>query len=108
MDNKKRKALEEAGWNVGSASDFLGLTPQEMNRRSEKCCMGCCVEVTEFQCMDCNFPLCEFCAHSDEKTYYVCEFCLSARQAQYQQQYANVNPWKLGRTREEFEEEGRQ
>lgn len=29
MDNKKRKALEAAGWNVGSASDFLGLTPEE-------------------------------------------------------------------------------
>ncbi len=29
MDNKKRKALEAAGWRVGSASDFLGLTPEE-------------------------------------------------------------------------------
>lgn len=29
MDNKKRKALEAAGWSVGSASDFLGLTAEE-------------------------------------------------------------------------------
>lgn len=29
MDTKKRKALEAAGWSVGSASDFLGLTPEE-------------------------------------------------------------------------------
>jgi len=29
MDNKKRKALEAAGWSIGSASDFLGLTPEE-------------------------------------------------------------------------------
>lgn len=29
MDNKKRKVLEAAGWSVGSASDFLGLTPEE-------------------------------------------------------------------------------
>lgn len=29
MDNKKRKTLEATGWNIGSASDFLGLTPQE-------------------------------------------------------------------------------
>jgi DNA-binding XRE family transcriptional regulator len=29
MVNKKRKALEAAGWRVGSASDFLGLTPEE-------------------------------------------------------------------------------
>lgn len=29
MDTKKRKALEKTGWSVGSASDFLGLTPEE-------------------------------------------------------------------------------
>ncbi|MGH9802812.1 MAG: helix-turn-helix domain-containing protein [Blastocatellia bacterium] len=29
MDNKKRKALEKAGWSIGSASDFIGLTPEE-------------------------------------------------------------------------------
>ena len=29
MDNKKRTALEAAGWCVGSASDFLGLTSEE-------------------------------------------------------------------------------
>ena len=29
MDNKKRKALKAAGWSIGSAGDFLGLTPEE-------------------------------------------------------------------------------
>jgi hypothetical protein len=29
MDAKKRKRLEEAGWSVGDASDFLELTPEE-------------------------------------------------------------------------------
>jgi len=29
MDENKRKALEEAGWRVGSADEFLGLTPEE-------------------------------------------------------------------------------
>ncbi len=29
MDIKKRKVLEAAGWRVGSASDLLGLTPEE-------------------------------------------------------------------------------
>ena len=29
INNKKRKALEAAGWSIGSASDFLGLTPEE-------------------------------------------------------------------------------
>lgn len=29
MNDKKRKALEAAGWSVGSSSDFLGLTPAE-------------------------------------------------------------------------------
>ncbi len=29
MNNKKRKALEAAGWNIGAASDFLGLAPEE-------------------------------------------------------------------------------
>ena len=29
MDSEKRKRLETAGWVVGNASDFLGLTPVE-------------------------------------------------------------------------------
>jgi DNA-binding XRE family transcriptional regulator len=29
MKTKKRKRLEAAGWKVGSAKDFLGLTPEE-------------------------------------------------------------------------------
>lgn len=29
MNSKKRKALEAAGWSIGSASDFLGLVPEE-------------------------------------------------------------------------------
>lgn len=29
MDEKKRKRLEEKGFRVGSAADFLGLTPEE-------------------------------------------------------------------------------
>ena len=30
MDRAKRKQLEEAGWQVGSVADFLGLTDEEM------------------------------------------------------------------------------
>lgn len=29
MDKAKRKRLEAKGWKVGSAADFLGLTPEE-------------------------------------------------------------------------------
>ncbi|NJK55866.1 MAG: helix-turn-helix transcriptional regulator [Pleurocapsa sp. SU_5_0] len=29
MDAEKRKRLEAAGWTLGNASDFLGLTPVE-------------------------------------------------------------------------------
>jgi len=29
MNKTKRKKLEAAGWKVGSASDFLGLSPEE-------------------------------------------------------------------------------
>lgn len=29
MDDTKRKKLEAAGWRVGSADDFLGLSPEE-------------------------------------------------------------------------------
>jgi DNA-binding XRE family transcriptional regulator len=29
MDAGKRKRLEEAGWTVGSAEEFLGLSPEE-------------------------------------------------------------------------------
>lgn len=29
MDAKKKKRLEAAGWRVGSAAEFLGLTPEE-------------------------------------------------------------------------------
>src|SRR3990172_3867517 len=29
MDSTKRKKLEQSGWSVGSASDFLGLTEDE-------------------------------------------------------------------------------
>ncbi|CUQ66032.1 helix-turn-helix domain-containing protein [Candidatus Nitrospira inopinata] len=29
MDKAKRKRLEARGWRVGTASDFLGLTPDE-------------------------------------------------------------------------------
>lgn len=30
MNKIKRKTLEEAGWTVGSATELLGLTPQEL------------------------------------------------------------------------------
>jgi hypothetical protein len=30
MDAKKKKKLEEAGWKIGDAKDFLGLTPREL------------------------------------------------------------------------------
>ena len=30
MDARKRKKLEAAGWRVGSADEFLGLTPEEV------------------------------------------------------------------------------
>ena len=30
MDEKKRKRLEKAGWQVGDASTFLGLSPEEV------------------------------------------------------------------------------
>ena len=29
MDSEKRQRLQAAGWTVGNASDFLGLTPAE-------------------------------------------------------------------------------
>lgn len=29
MKKTKKKRLESAGWKIGSASDFLGLTPEE-------------------------------------------------------------------------------
>jgi ribosome-binding protein aMBF1 (putative translation factor) len=29
MDNKKKKRLEEKGWKVGTAKEFLGLAPDE-------------------------------------------------------------------------------
>ncbi len=29
MDNERKKKLENAGWRVGSADEFLGLTPEE-------------------------------------------------------------------------------
>lgn len=29
MDEQKKKRLEEAGWRVGDAADFLELTPEE-------------------------------------------------------------------------------
>ena len=29
MDNRKRKKLETAGWRVGTASEFLELTPEK-------------------------------------------------------------------------------
>ncbi|MCI0692026.1 helix-turn-helix domain-containing protein [candidate division KSB1 bacterium] len=30
MENKKKKRLEEKGWKVGTAQEFLGLTPAEV------------------------------------------------------------------------------
>jgi DNA-binding XRE family transcriptional regulator len=30
MDAKKKKKLEDAGWKIGDAKDFLGLTPREL------------------------------------------------------------------------------
>ena len=30
MNSAKKKRLEAAGWKVGSAGDFLGLTPEEV------------------------------------------------------------------------------
>lgn len=30
MDTKKKKKLESAGWKVGDAEDFLGLSPKEV------------------------------------------------------------------------------
>ena len=31
MDEKKRQRLEQAGWKVGSAEEFLELSPEEAN-----------------------------------------------------------------------------
>ena len=31
MDEKKRQMLEQAGWKVGSAEEFLELSPEEAN-----------------------------------------------------------------------------
>lgn len=46
MDAKKRKRLEAAGWRVGSASDFLGLTPEESALIDLKLSLGRLVRTT--------------------------------------------------------------
>lgn len=40
MDDAKRKRLEAAGWKVGSAGDFLGLTPEEADLVEVKLALG--------------------------------------------------------------------
>jgi DNA-binding XRE family transcriptional regulator len=40
MEAKKRKRLEKAGWNVGSASTFLGLTSAEEQLVEMKLALG--------------------------------------------------------------------
>ena len=37
MDEAKRKALEEAGWVMGDAEDFLDLTPEERAEVERRC-----------------------------------------------------------------------
>lgn len=40
MDPKKRKILENKGWHIGSAKDFLGLTDQEVTYIELKLTLG--------------------------------------------------------------------
>jgi ribosome-binding protein aMBF1 (putative translation factor) len=40
MDQKKRKRLEKAGWKIGSASSFLGLTTAEEQLVEMKVALG--------------------------------------------------------------------
>jgi DNA-binding XRE family transcriptional regulator len=40
MDAAKRKRLEAAGWKVGDAADFLGLTPAEIELVEVKLALG--------------------------------------------------------------------
>jgi hypothetical protein len=38
MDSEKRKALEEAGWRFGDATDFLEMTDEERQHLSRSDC----------------------------------------------------------------------
>ena len=40
MNTAKKKRLEAAGWKVGSAGDFLGLTPEEAELVEMKLALG--------------------------------------------------------------------
>ena len=40
MNSAKKRRLEAAGWKVGSASDFLGLTPEEVELIEMKLALG--------------------------------------------------------------------
>jgi DNA-binding XRE family transcriptional regulator len=40
MDNGKRKRLEKAGWRLGDASDFLGLSPEESSYIDMRIALG--------------------------------------------------------------------
>ena len=44
MRQNKRKALEAKGWKVGSASDFLGLTEEELALIELKIALGTAVK----------------------------------------------------------------
>ncbi len=43
MDRAKRKRLEEAGWRVGDADDFLELSPQEVAYVEVKLALAHCL-----------------------------------------------------------------
>ena len=40
MNKAKRKQLEKRGWKVGSASEFLGLSPEEVRSVGRKLTFG--------------------------------------------------------------------
>jgi len=46
METKKKKKLEAAGWKVGSAEDFLDLSPKEMEYIELKLTLARCLEKT--------------------------------------------------------------
>lgn len=49
MDARKKKKLEAAGWRVGSAADFLELTPEESALVDVKLALGKLVRATRIR-----------------------------------------------------------
>jgi hypothetical protein len=46
MESTKRKRLEKAGWRVGSAADFLDLTPEEARVVELRLALADCLRAT--------------------------------------------------------------